>query len=109
MRDDHERLLDILEAIEKIEKRAPSNRDAFDADEMVQTWVLHHLQVLGEAARALSEDFRAAHADFPWKGIVGMRNILVHHYFEIDTDLVWSAVQTHLPDLKVKVLEALDV
>ena len=54
MRSDRERLLDIQEAIERIEKYATRGREAFERDELIQTWILHHLQIIGEAARALS-------------------------------------------------------
>ena len=54
MRDDRERLFDILEAIERIEKYTSDGLKAFDDNELIQTWVLHHLQIIGEAARALS-------------------------------------------------------
>lgn len=56
MRDDRERLLDIQEAIERIEKYAVRGREAFERDELIQTWVLHHLQIIGEAVRALSPE-----------------------------------------------------
>ena len=108
MRDDHQRLLDIVEAIEKIESRTSGGRQAFDADELIQVWVLHHLRILGEAARTLSAEFQDDHPDLPWSGIVGMRNILVHHYFEIDSDVVWSVLENNLPDLKAKILAILD-
>ncbi len=58
MRDDRERLFDILEAIERIDKYASKGRPAFEDDELIQTWVLHHLQLIGEATRALSTEFR---------------------------------------------------
>ena len=56
MRDDRERLFDILEAIERIDKYASKGRPAFEDDELIQTWVLHHLQLIGEATRALSTE-----------------------------------------------------
>ena len=108
MRSDQERLLDILEAIHRIERRSPDDKQSLAADELVQTWVLHHLRILGEAVRALSADFRDAHPEFPWSGIIGMRNILVHHYFEIDTDAVWAVLKNDLSSLKAKVEKALD-
>ena len=54
MRDDRERLLDIVEAIERIEKYASEGRAAFEENELIQTWIVHHLQLIGEAVRALS-------------------------------------------------------
>ncbi len=103
MRDDHERLFDIQEAIERIEKYTAQGRDVFEQDELVQTWIVHHLQIIGEASRALSADLRTQYPQVPWSKIIGMRNILVHDYFGIDTDIVWAAVEGDLPDLKADI------
>jgi uncharacterized protein with HEPN domain len=65
LRRDRQRLEDILEAIERIEKYASGGRATFDRDELVQTWVLHHLQIIGEAVRGLSDEIRSAHPDIP--------------------------------------------
>lgn len=83
MRNDRLRLLDILEAIERIEKYAAQGREAFAQDELIQTWIVHHLQIIGEACRALPTDFRKRYPEIPWAQIIGMRHILVHHYFGI--------------------------
>ncbi|MHC4167310.1 MAG: HepT-like ribonuclease domain-containing protein [Planctomycetota bacterium] len=99
MRDDAERLRDIQEAIADIQKYARSGREQFAADELIQTWIIHHLLVLGEAAAALSDGFKEQHSDVAWSKIIGMRNILVHHYFGIDLEVVWSVVEKDLPDL----------
>lgn len=103
MRNERERLLDILEAIERIEKYAEEGKDAFEADELIQTWIVHHIAIIGEACRSLPNEFQAEHANVPWADIIGMRNILVHHYFGIDTDAVWSVVERDLPELKLNV------
>ena len=100
MRDDRERLLDILEAIQRIDKYAALGRDRFESDELVQSWVLRHLQIIGEAVRGLSDDLRQQHSEVPWSQIVGMRHILVHHYFDIDLDVVWVVVAAQLPELQ---------
>ena len=107
MRDDRERLLDIQEAIADIEKYAQYGRERFEKEELIQTWVIHHLLILGEAASALSETFKEQHPDIPWSKIVGMRNILIHNYFGIDLDVVWSVVETDLPQLKRYIEELL--
>jgi len=59
--------------------------------------------VIGEAARSLSADLRDSNKEVPWAKIIGMRHILVHRYFEIDRDLVWSVVAGDLPELKQRV------
>ncbi len=58
MRDDRDKLLDMLEAIEKIEERTGGGKDAFRRDEMIQVWVLYHVQVIGEAASRISAELR---------------------------------------------------
>ena len=100
MRSDRERLLDIQEAIAKIEQHASGNIEAFADDELQQVWVIHHLQIIGEAAYGLSQRFRADNPQIPWDQIIGMRHVLVHGYFEIDLDIVWAAIEKDLPPLK---------
>lgn len=108
MRDDRGRLVDILEAIEKIETRTGGGRKAFDADEMIQVWVVHHLQILGEAANMLTEKLLEDYPNASWRKMIGMRHILVHHYFEIDHDVVWDVVENSLPVLKDQINMILD-
>ena len=103
MREDREKILDIREAIEQVEKHAVEGKDAFDRDELIQIWMIHHIQIIGEAARALSMDFRKNHPDWPWSQMIGMRNILVHRYFGVDRQAVWGVVQHDLPLLKTSV------
>jgi len=103
MRDAKERLRDILDAIVAIERYEPSSRTAFEQNELVQVWFLRHLQVIGEAARALAQETRDRAPDIPWSKIIGMRTILVHNYFEIDLDIVWDAIKVDVPNLKPKI------
>lgn len=95
--------MDIAEAIERIERYASKGREAFEDDELIQNWILHHLRVIGEAARAISEELKDGHDEMPWQQIVGMRHILVHRYFEVDTDLIWSVVEDDVPVLKQQI------
>lgn len=103
MRDDRQRLLDILQAIERIERYAARGQEAFEQDELIQNWFVSNLQVIGEACRAMSKQLRDAHPEVPWQDIIGMRHILVHEYFGIQSRLVWSAVQQDIPPLKRQV------
>lgn len=108
MRGHRERLQDILEAIERVEKYAARGKAAFDQDELVQVWILHHLQVIGEAARSLSPEIMETLPEIPWSDIIGMRTVLVHHYFEIDSEIVWSVVEKDLAPLKERVRAQLE-
>ncbi len=109
MKPDAERLTDILEAIEKIELRTPSNKDDFLSDEMVQVWIIHHLQIMGESASRISKGLRDSIPDIPWGKIIGIRNIIIHGYFDIDLDIVWQAIVRDLPDLKVKIRALMEI
>ena len=108
MRDSRARLMDMLEAIERIERYAARGRRAFEDDELIQIWVIHHLQIIGEAAARLDRDFHAAHPDIPWAEMVAMRNILVHDYFGIDLEEIWSVIERDLPGLKAALRALLD-
>ena len=103
MRDDGERLLDILDAIRQIEKYAVRGFDAFSQNELIQVWFTRHLQIIGEAARSLSPNLTDKYPAVPWGEIIGLRNVLVHNYFEIDLEVVWGIVQDDLPPLKNQV------
>jgi uncharacterized protein with HEPN domain len=93
-------LEDILEAIARIEHYSARGWEAFEQDELIQNWVVRHLQIIGEAARALPEEVRGLAPEVPWPKIIGMRHILVHNYFDIDAEVVWNVVELDLPGLK---------
>jgi uncharacterized protein with HEPN domain len=102
VRTDRERLRDGLEAIDRCLSQAARGREAFEADPLVQVWMIHHLEILGEACKSISTDLRMANSDVPWPLIVGMRNVLVHDYFGIDLGEVWVTVERDLPTLRAQ-------
>lgn len=108
MRDDRARLQDILEAVERIERYAKKGRDAFQSDELIQTWMVHHILLIGEAAAQVSPELRSSHPEVPWRQIVAMRNLLVHAYFAVDLDEVWRVVERDIPRLKGQVSALLE-
>jgi uncharacterized protein with HEPN domain len=107
VRSDQAWLLDVVDAIDRIDRYLPASRASFDRDERTQVWMVHQLQVIGEACGKLSETFRARHPEVPWRAITGMRHHLVHGYFDIDPDIVWVAVTDRVPKLKDQILAAL--
>jgi uncharacterized protein with HEPN domain len=86
MRDDRTCLEDILQAITRIEKYSARGKAAFDANELIQTWIGHHIQLIGEATGKITPDLKARHPEVPWAVIKAMRNILVHFYFGVNYD-----------------------
>jgi len=108
MRNPQERLRDIIEAIDQIMRYASRGRKAFEEDELVQNWVVRHLQILGEAARALPDSVKKSAPLVPWSKIIGMRHILVHDYFYIDAEVVWEVVEKDLPILRKQIEKVLE-
>lgn len=100
MRDDRSRLQDILDAIKRIERHAKRGRRVFEEDELVHTWMVHHIQIIGEAASKLTSSFQRTHQQVPWPQIIKMRHVLVHDYLGVDLGEVWAVVEKDLPVLK---------
>ncbi len=69
--------------------------------------MLHHLRIIGEAVRVIKPELEGVSPEIPWSSIIGMRNILIHHYFAVDTELVWRVVEDELAPLKETVTNLL--
>ncbi len=100
-KDDHVYVKHILEAIERIENYTRGvDFEEFLENEMMQDAIVHSIQIIGEAANNISPAFKESHPKIPWKDINGMRNKLVHHYFEVHLGNVWDTVPESIPALK---------
>src|SRR5690349_19288731 len=94
---------DMLAAMRKIDRyTSEMDQDMFRKDEKTVDAVVRNLEVLGEAARHLPENFVARHPDVPWRQVTGLRNRIVHDYFGLDLDIVWQAIRHDLPRLKAR-------
>ena len=65
------------------------------------------IEIVGEAASRVSEEFKSAHPDIPWRKIVGTRNILVHGYQQVDLDILWDIIESDLPELATQLEQEL--
>ena len=98
--EDRVRLRHMVEAAESaVQFIAGRQRTDLDEDRMLLFALVRAIEVLGEAASKISEKTRAAHASIPWRAIIGMRNRLIHAYFEINTAIVWQTVTQEIPAL----------
>ena len=94
----------ILESIEWIEKETKNlSKSKFTQDVPSQDIVIRRLEIIGEATKNLPSDFKKKYPDIPWKKIAGLRDKLIHGYFGIDLNLVWSVVQNEIPLLKEQI------
>lgn len=98
--DDRIRLRHMADAIESALRFSRGrSRAQYESDEMLLFAVVRAVEVVGEAASRTTTELRVAHPQIPWAAVVGMRNRLVHAYFDVDIDVVWSTVTQALPPL----------
>ena len=98
--EDRIRLNHMLEACEAVTGFVAGRvRADLDTDLMLMFAVVRAVEIVGEAAGKISDETQAAHPEIPWKAMVGMRNRLVHAYFQIDANTVWVAVTQEIPAL----------
>jgi uncharacterized protein with HEPN domain len=98
---------DIHDAMDKIGRYVLGmDRDAFLADEKTADAVVRNLEIIGEAAKQMPDEFKTRHATVPWAQMAGLRNRVVHDYAGVDLEIVWEIVKTSLPELR-KQLDAM--
>ena len=94
---------DMWEAIERVERYTGGmTHETFLHDEKTVDAVVRNLEIIGEAANRLPEEFKAQHSDIAWEQIVGLRHRIVHDYFGIDLALIWQILQQDLPSFKAQ-------
>jgi len=89
----------LVEADYLIERSAGLSFDDFAGDETLRRAFVRSLEIIGEAAKKVPEEFRVAHPSVEWRAMAGMRDRLIHGYFELDLDIVWRTVKSDLPPL----------
>ncbi|MHA1717439.1 MAG: HepT-like ribonuclease domain-containing protein [Promethearchaeota archaeon] len=94
-------LKDILEAINRIETYTKNmNYEKFLEDIKTQDAVARNIEIIGEAVKNISSDFKRKHNNINWRSIAGMRDKIIHFYFGIKWDIIWDVVKNKLPDFK---------
>lgn len=98
----------ILSAIERVRRYTQGKTyEDLVADDMMYYAVVKNIEIIGEAANMVTSDFQDAHPDTPWKKIKGMRNYIIHEYFQVDDIVVWEVATKDLPALQEQVTDYL--
>lgn len=94
-------LNDMLDAIDRVEQYTQGMPfDAFSNDQKSIDAVVRNLEIIGEAANRLPDDFKERHSSVEWYKVVGLRNRIIHEYFGIDLQIIWQIVHADLPALR---------
>ena len=105
---DKERLEHILAAIDRVARYTKDKTfDDLLADDMMYYAVVKNIEIMGEAANMLTSEFQESHPETPWKMVKGMRNYIVHEYFQIDNAVVWDVVTNELSTLREQISRSL--
>ncbi len=98
--DDNVRIRHILDAgREAVAYTKGRSRTDLDSDRKLNLSLVRLLEIIGEAASGISQEFRDSHPDLPWRSMVGMRDRLIHGYFDVNLDVVWETITQDLPSL----------
>ena len=108
-RRDKERLEHILAAIGRVSRYIAGKKyDDFVDDDMMYYAVVKNIEIIGEAANMLTTEFQDTHPDTPWKKVKGMRNYIVHEYFQVDDIVVWEVATKSLVELNAQISKYLE-
>ena len=107
---DRERLEHILHAIDRVLRYTDGKSyEELVSNDMMYYAVVKNIEIMGEAANMLTSDFITSHPETPWKQVRGMRNYIVHEYFQIDDVVVWDVVTNNLKPLREQIEKYLTV
>ena len=101
-----EHIIDSIDAIADFSKEM--SKGAFLSSRLKQSAIVREIEIIGEAAKNISEKLKKEHSEIEWKEISATRDKMIHHYFGVDLDIIWNIIKKNLPELKKQVLKIRD-
>lgn len=108
MTPDEVYLRHILDALDRIAAYTKSGRKEFMEDPMIQDATVRNLEIVGEATKNISREFRDRHPEVSWARMAGMRDVLIHNYMGVDLVIVWDVVENRVSSLRSQIFSLLE-
>ncbi len=103
MKDQKIYLQNIQQCIDRIELYTVDGKAVFLENTMIQDAVIRNFEIVGEATKRLSPEFKSTHPDIPWQQMAGFRDVLIHDYLKVNLNRVWATIEHNLPELKATI------
>jgi uncharacterized protein with HEPN domain len=101
-------LIHISECLARIAEYSQGGKQSFFSETLTQDAIIRNLQIMPESTKRLSENFKARHPDIDWRGIAGLRNVLVHDYLKVNVDEVWEILTVDVPPFAEQIAATLN-
>ena len=98
-----EHILDSIKAIEEFSEKMIKNE--LNSNRLKQSAIVREIEIIGEAVKNISEETKHKYKEVEWKKIAGTRDKMIHHYFGVDLDIIWSIIKKEIPILKKQILK----
>lgn len=96
-------LYHLLECMERIKLYSSSGENEFAKSTLIQDAVIRNLEIIGEATKNISIEFRQQHLEIPWREMAGLRDVLIHDYMGVDVKIVWNVIKNELPKVEEQI------
>lgn len=108
MKDPRIYLISILDCIVRLQEYTHDGKDVFLRSTLIQDGVIRNLEVIGEATKQLPDEIKQAYPDVEWRGMAGLRDVLIHNYLRVNLNRVWVVIEMNIPTLKAQIEQILE-
>jgi len=97
---------DILNAVNNVEIFSKGlTKECLEKDELYQSAIIRQIEIMGEAVKNIPDSFKNMYPEIPWRNIAGMRDVIIHGYFNVDLNTLWLVIKKDIINLKEKIIK----